>query len=123
MAGPGGDTVGRRRLLTVMGLLMALMGVALITSQSLPLLAVAAFLGSFSAMAGASGAMGPLEQASLAATAAPQRRTDLFALYDIVGTAAVSLGALAARLPSAFGALLASIRWPRSSWCSKAMSP
>jgi MFS family permease len=84
-----------------MGLLMALMGIALITSQSLLFLAIAAFLGSFSAMAGASGAMGPLEQASLAATAAPQRRTDLFALYGIVGTAAVSLGALAAGLPSA----------------------
>jgi MFS family permease len=69
VAGLVGDTVGRRRLLMVMGLLMALMGVALITSQSLPVLAVAAFLGSFSAMAGASGAMGPLEQASLVATA------------------------------------------------------
>jgi MFS family permease len=79
-----GDTVGRRRLLMVMGLLMALMGLALITSQSLPLLAVAAFLGSFSAMIGASGAMGPFEQASLAATAAPQRRTDLFALLGMV---------------------------------------
>jgi ABC-type multidrug transport system fused ATPase/permease subunit len=97
-----GDTLGRRRLLTVMGLLMALMGVALITSQSLPLLAAAAFLGSFSAMPVASGAMGPLEQASLPATAAPERRTDLFAFYGIVGTAAVSLGALAAGLPSAF---------------------
>jgi MFS family permease len=102
VAGLIGDTLGRRRMLTVMGLLMALMGVALITSQSLLLLAVAAFLASFSAMAGASGAMGPLEQASLAATAPPQRRTDLFALYGIVGTAAVSLGALAAGLPSAF---------------------
>jgi hypothetical protein len=29
-------------------------------------------------------------------------RTDLFALYGIVGTAAVSLGTLAAGLPSAF---------------------
>jgi MFS family permease len=101
VAGLVGDTLGRRRLLTVMGLLMTLMGVALITSQSLPLLAVAAFLGSFSVMPVASGAMGPLEQASLPATAAPERRTDLFALYGIVGTAAVSLGALAAGLPSA----------------------
>jgi MFS family permease len=102
MAGLVGDTLGRRRLLTVMGFLMALIGVVLITSQSLPLLTVAAFLGSFSVMPAASGAMGPLEQASLPATAAPQRRTDLFALYGIVGTAAVSLGALAAGLPSAF---------------------
>jgi len=102
VAGLVGDAVGRRRLLMVMGLLMAMMGVALITARSLPLLAVAAFLGSFSALAGASGAMGPLEQASLPATASPQRRTDLFALYGIVGTAAVSLGALAAGLPAAF---------------------
>jgi MFS family permease len=93
VAGLLGDMLGRRRLLTAMGLLSALTGVALITSQS---------LGSFSAMTGASGAMGPLEQASLPATAAPERRTDLFALYGIVGTAAVSLGALAAGLPPAF---------------------
>jgi MFS family permease len=101
VAGLVGDTLGRRRLLTVMGFLMALMGVVLITSQNLPLLSAAAFLGSFSVMPVASGAMGPLEQASLPATAAPERRTDLFALYGIVGTVAVSLGALAAGLPSA----------------------
>jgi MFS family permease len=102
VAGLVGDMLGRRRLLTVMGLLMALMGVALTTSQSLPLPAVAAFLGNFSVMPGVSGAMGPLEQASLPVTAAPERRTDLFALYGIVGTAAMSLGALAAGLPSVF---------------------
>jgi MFS family permease len=102
VAGLVGDRLGRRRLLTVMGLLSALTGVALITSQSLQLLAAAAFLGSFSALTGASGAMGPLEQASLPATAAPERRTDVFALYGIVGTAVVSLGALAAGLPSIF---------------------
>jgi hypothetical protein len=94
--------LGRRRLLTVMGLLMALMGVALTISESLPLLAAAAFLGNFSVMPGAAGAMGSLEQASLPATAAPERRTDVFALYGIVGTVAVSLGALAAGLPVAF---------------------
>jgi MFS family permease len=102
VAGLVGDTLGRRRLLTLMGLLMALMGVTLTASQSLPLLTVAAFLGNFSVMPGASGAMGPLEQASLPATAVPEWRTDLFALYGIVGTAAVSLGALAAGLPSLF---------------------
>lgn len=95
-----GDAVGRRRLLTVMGLLMALTGIALITAQSFALLAAAAFLGSFSALAGASGAMGPLEQASLPTAAAPERRTDLFALYGIVGSVALALGALAAGVPA-----------------------
>jgi Major Facilitator Superfamily len=94
--------MGRKRLLTVMAFLSAITGVALLTSQNLQPLAAAAFLGSFSAMTGAAGAMGPLEQASLPATAAAERRTDLFALYGIVGTAAVSLGALAAGLPAAF---------------------
>jgi MFS family permease len=102
IAGLLGDLMGRRRLLSVMGLLSALTGVALITSHSLQFLAAAAFLGSFSAMTGASGAMGPLEQASLPATAAPERRTDVFALYGIVGTVALSIGALAAGLPSIF---------------------
>jgi MFS family permease len=102
VAGLLGDLMGRRRLLTVMGVLSALTGVVLITSQSLQLLTAAAFLGSFSALPGAGGAMGPLEQASLPATAAPDRRTELFAFYGIVGTAAVSLGALAAGLPTVF---------------------
>lgn len=101
-----GDRMGRRRLLAVMGLLSALTGVALITVRSLPLLAVAAFLGGFSAMAGSSGGMTPLEQASLPATTAPERRTDLYALYGIVGTAAISLGALAAGFPSLFQSAL-----------------
>jgi hypothetical protein len=69
-AGLVGDALGGRRLLTVMGLLMTAMGVALTMSQSLSLLAAAAFLGNFSVMPGAAGAMGPLEQASLPATAA-----------------------------------------------------
>jgi MFS family permease len=102
VAGLLGDLMGRRRLLTVMAFLSAITGVALITSQSLRFLVAAAFLGSFSAMTGTSGALGPLEQASLPATAAPERRTDLFAVYGIVGTAAVSLGALAAGLPAVF---------------------
>jgi MFS family permease len=102
VAGLLGDLMGPRRLLTVLAFLSAITGVALITSQSLQILAAAAFLGSFRAMTGASGAMGPLEQASLPATAVPERRTELFALYGIVGTAAVSLDALAAGLPAAF---------------------
>jgi MFS family permease len=102
VAGLLGDLMGRKRLLTVMGLLSACTGVALIASRNLPLLAGAAFLGSFSALIGAGGAMGPLEQASLPTTAAPQRRTDLFALYGIVGTVAVSVGALTASLPAVF---------------------
>jgi MFS family permease len=81
IAGLVGDAVGRRRLLIVTGLLMSLMGCVLIMSRSFPLLATAVFLGSFSVMASASGAMGPLEQASLPATAPPERRTDTFALY------------------------------------------
>jgi MFS family permease len=108
VAGLLGDLMGRRRLLTVMAFLSAITGGALISSQNLQLLAAAAFLGSFSAMTGASGAMGPLEQASLPATAPPERRTDLFDLYGLVGTVAVSLGAgshASRRIPACL--------WPR----------
>ena len=43
---------------------------------------------------------GPLEQAVLAVSVTPQRRTDLFALGSIAGTIAGSLGALASGVPT-----------------------
>jgi MFS family permease len=101
LAGIFGDAFGRRRMLAVFSGFMALTGLALVLTASLPILAIAALLGGFSAFAGAAGGLGPLEQAILPTTAPNERRTDLFAVYGIVGAAAVAFGSLAAGLPSA----------------------
>jgi MFS family permease len=94
-----GDTIGRRRILVTLSLLMALSGVVLIVSESFIVLLLAAFLGNLSGFVGGGG-MGPLEQAVLAISATPQRRTDLFALFSIVGTIAGALGAFASGVPT-----------------------
>ena len=78
---------------------MALSGIALVMSESFSVLILAAFLGNLSGFVGGGG-MGPLEQAVLAGSATPQRRTDLFALFSLIGTIAGSLGALASGLPT-----------------------
>ena len=102
VVGTIGDTVGRRHTLIVLGLLMTLTGIALVVSDNVLVLGMAAFVGSFSALAGSGGGMGTLEQAILAGSAAPEKRTDLFAVSSIAGTAGASLGALASGLPAAF---------------------
>jgi MFS family permease len=100
------DSLGRRRLLLAFTLLGAIPGLALAATDRPLLLMVAAFLGSFGAAGGNTSPHLPVEQAALPATCSPQRRTDLFALYGVAGTAGASLGALAAGLPAVFqGAL------------------
>jgi MFS family permease len=106
LAGIFGDSFGRRRMLSIFAALAALTGAALIATTKLPVLAVAAFLGGFSALSGAAGGMGPLEQAILPSTTTDERRTDIFAIYGIVGTGAVALGALTAGLPTVLQSFL-----------------
>ncbi len=94
------NRLGQRRLLVAFSLAAAIMGVALATVQSLPALMALAFLTSFAGGGGGNG--GPLvalEQAGLTDSAPPPKRTDLFALFNIVSTAAMAIGSLAAGLP------------------------
>src|ERR671925_2070873 len=98
VAGVLGDAVGRRRTLVTLSCLMALAGIVLVVSESFPVLLIAAFVGNLSGFVGGGGT-GPLEQAVLAVSVTPQRRTDLFALSSIAGTIAGSLGALASFRP------------------------
>jgi len=96
------EKVGRRRLLITFTLMSAGSGLALIfVNDFLPLIFFA-FLGSIPGAAGATGAIQPLEQASLPDTAPPEKRTDLFAIYRIVGLGGAAVGALAVGLPTIF---------------------
>src|SRR5262245_25526354 len=99
VAGVLGDAVGRRRTMVTLSGLMALAGIVLVVSESFPVLLIAAFVGNLSGFVGGGGT-GPLEQAVLAVSVTPQRRTDLFALSSIAGTIAGALGALASGVPT-----------------------
>jgi MFS family permease len=99
VAGVLGDAIGRRRTLVTLSGLMALAGVVLVMTESFPVLLIAAFVGNLSGFVGGGG-VGPLEQAILAVSVTPQRRTALFALSSMAGTIASSLGALASGMPT-----------------------
>ena len=94
--------VGRRPLLVFFSMTSALAGLGLVFVDHYLILLVFAFLGSLSAGGGGGGESPaqPLEVASLPDTAPDNKRTDLFAYYNIVARVGGALGALAAGLPA-----------------------
>src|SRR6202140_4788310 len=84
-----------RRLLLAAALLMAATGAAFaVTTAFWPLLLIA-FVGTMNPTSGDASIFLPLEQAALAQTAEPRRRTAIFARYSVIG----ALGTLAAAAP------------------------
>lgn len=96
------DRLGRRRILVVGAVLMALAGAVFAITDNLILLAVAAILGTISPSGKEVGPFLSIEQAILPQTTCDERRTDVFAAYNLVGSLAGALGALAVSLPSVF---------------------
>jgi len=93
------DRWGRRRTLVALALIMALTGAIFGLTSFYPLLLVAAFFGTLGTSASETAPFLPIEQAMLSAAGAPERRTALFARYNLVAYFAGALGALAAGLP------------------------
>lgn len=88
-----------RKLLLAACLLMATTGIGFATVQGFwPLLAVA-FVGTINPSAGDVSIFLPVEQALLAGTITPRRRTALFARYSLIGALAGAVGTLFAGLP------------------------
>src|SRR4029077_6578907 len=88
-----------RRLLLASALLMAATGTGFaVTTAFWPLLLIA-FVGTMNPTSGDASIFLPLEQAALAQTADPLRRTALFARYSVIGSLAGALGTLAAAAP------------------------
>jgi MFS family permease len=93
------DRWGRRRTLAALALILALTGMVFGLVRFYPMLLVAAFFGTLGTTGSETAPFLPIEQAMLPQIAPPERRTDLFARYNLVASFALALGALTAGLP------------------------
>ena len=99
-AGALADRLGRRRVLVLGTLLAAGTGVVMASSSELlPILLIAA-VGTLNPSAGDVSIFLPVEQAMLPQTVAGERRTQMFARYNVAGALAAATGALFAAAPS-----------------------
>lgn len=96
------DRIGRRRVLMAGAALMAVAGVVFASTSNLVLLIISAVLGTISPSGKEVGPFLSVEQAILTQAVDSKRRTKAFALYNIVGSLAGALGALAVGLPGLF---------------------
>jgi len=93
------DRWGRRRTLAVLAGLMALTGAAFGLVSNYPILLVAGFFGTLGTSASETAPFLPIEQAVVPQIVPAERRTTVFARYNLVASFAGALGALAAGLP------------------------
>ena len=97
------DRLGRRRMQMVGAALMALAGLVFALTDHVGLLVVAAVLGTVSPSGKDVGPFLALEQAMIPSTTSDERRTAVFAAYNLVTSLAAAVGALAAGLPALLG--------------------
>jgi MFS family permease len=96
------DRFGRRSLLIVGAVLMAVAGLTFATTNNPVLLMIAAIFGTISPSGKEVGPFLSIEQAILPETTHDQNRTAVFSAYNLVGSLFGALGALAVVLPSLF---------------------
>lgn len=95
------DRMGRRRTLIIGAILMVLAGVAFVSTSRFDLLVIAATIGVISPSGNEIGPFLSVEQAALSQLIHDERRTSVFAWYNLVGSFSTALGALAAGLIAA----------------------
>lgn len=88
------DRLGRRRMLLLGAILMALSGAAFIATRNPVLLMIAAIVGVISPSGTEIGPFLSIEQAALSQLVSGQQRTRVFAWYNLAGSLATALGAL-----------------------------
>jgi MFS family permease len=93
------DRWGRRRTLAVLAGLMGLTGAIFGLVSNYPILLVAGFVGTLGSSASETAPFLPIEQAIVPQIVPAERRTAIFARYNLVASFAAALGALAAGLP------------------------
>ena len=94
------DRIGRRRMLLLSAAFMAFAGVAFLVTRNLSLLILAAIVGVISPSGNEIGPFLSIEQAALSQLLPNERRTHIFAWYNLVGSFATALGALVGGLMS-----------------------
>ena len=92
------DQIGRRRTLVIGALLMAAAGAVFAGSTGLLVLLVTATLGVLSPSGSEVGPFLPIEQAALSEVTPAERRTSIYAWYNLTGSVATAVGALIAGL-------------------------
>jgi MFS family permease len=97
------DRIGRRRILMLGAVLMALAGAVFAITDSWILLTITAVVGTISPSGKEVGPFLSVEQAILPQTASDEKRTGMFAAYNVVGSLSGAFGALAAGLPEVLG--------------------
>jgi len=95
-----GERIGRRRALVALSFLGAAGGTLVAFAEGAVPLAAAAFLGMVNGMGRDRGAALILDQAILPGLVSDHRRTDAFAVYNVLQDVGHALGALAAGLPA-----------------------
>lgn len=88
------DRLGRRRMLIVSAVLMVVAGVVFASTRSFALLLLAATVGVISPSGNEVGPFLAVEQAALSQAIPSQRRTGIFAWYNLVGSFATAVGSL-----------------------------
>ena len=101
---------GRRKMLVLLSLLMAVSGVIFALNLGIYSLVVAALVGSISATGTETGPFLNIEAAMLSGMSSNENRTMAFSAYNFVGYVALSLGSLFSGLPSALANSVADMR-------------
>jgi MFS family permease len=97
------DRIGRRRFLALYAVLMVVSAIVFFLTNNYVALIVAAVIGTINVTGSEVGAFLSLEQAILPQTVSDARkRTSIFAIYNMVGTFAMSGGVLLSGLPHVF---------------------
>lgn len=104
------DKLGRRKSLVMLSLLMSLSGILFALNLGVISLLLAALISSISATSSETGAFVNIEQASLTNFADKRKRTAMYGLYNFLGYAAASFGALFSGLPAIFNNSVFSIQ-------------
>ena len=96
------DRIGRRKILLIYAALMSISGTIFLVTENYIALIVAAFIGTINATGSETGAFLSIEQAVLPQTVKDvKKRNTIFALYNMAGTFAMSVGVLLSGLPQA----------------------
>jgi hypothetical protein len=88
------DRIGRKRMLILGALLMAMAGIVFVMTNNFVLLVIAATIGVLSPSDKEVGPFLSIEQAALSQTIADEHRTAIFAWYNLVGSVTAAIGAL-----------------------------